>query len=72
MQTLHAPQAPQLIPSDASQLRQLEEINQWVYDDIANGAYKAGFASKQTAYEAAYRAFFVALDRVELLLTNRK
>ena len=69
---MHGSQAPTLIPTDTSQLRQLDEINSWVYDDIANGAYKAGFASAQQAYEAAYRAFFTALDRVELILSKQK
>lgn len=72
LQAMHAAEAPNLIPTDAPQLRELEAINSWVYNDIANGAYKAGFASKQQAYETAYRAFFVALDRLELLLSKRK
>ena len=69
---MHGSQAPTLVPTDASQLQQLEEVNSWVYTDIANGAYKAGFASTQQAYEAAYRAFFIALDRVELILSRQK
>ena len=69
---MHGQEALQLMPTDPSQLQKLEDINSWVYDDIANGAYKAGFASKQQAYEAAYRAFFVALDRVELILAKQK
>ena len=69
---MHGDQALSLMPGDSSQLQQLEDINSWVYNDIANGAYKAGFASKQQAYEAAYKAFFVALDRLELILANHK
>lgn len=69
---MHGSQAPTLVPTDASQLQQLDEVNSWVYTDIANGAYKAGFASAQQAYEAAYRAFFAALDRVELILSKQK
>ena len=53
-------------------MQQLEDINSWVYDDIANGAYKAGFASSQLAYEDAHRKFFQALDRAELTLSKRK
>ena len=72
VQALHAAQAPDLISEDPQQLQQLEDINSWVYDDIANGAYKAGFASAQLAYEAAYKKFFLALDRAELILSRRK
>ena len=69
---MHGPNAPHLIPQQPQQLQQLEDINSWVYTDLANGAYKAGFASSQLAYEAAYKRFFVALDRAEALLANHK
>lgn len=71
-QALHGPNAPSLIPSDPQQMQQLEDINAWVYNDIANGAYKAGFASTQHAYEAAYTKFFSALDRAELLPSQHR
>ena len=72
VQAMHGPTALSLLPSDQQQLQELEHINSWVYESISNGAYKAGFASAQTAYEAAYRAFFEALDRAELLLSKRR
>ncbi|KAL3163163.1 hypothetical protein ABBQ32_009571 [Trebouxia sp. C0010 RCD-2024] len=71
-QAMDGPNAASLIPADPAQLQQLEDINAWVYSDIANGAYRAGFASSQPAYEAAYRKFFSALDRAELLLSQHK
>ncbi len=67
---MQGPSAPDLIPQEAQQVQQLEDMNRWVYDDIANGAYKAGFASTQLAYEAAYKRFFQGLDRAELLLNQ--
>lgn len=69
---MHGPKAISLLPSDSAQLQQLEDVNTWVYHDIANGAYRAGFASSQPAYEAAYRKFFSAMDRAELLLSQHK
>ena len=60
------------MPEGSQQLQQLDDVNSWVYDDIANGAYKTGFASTQQAYEAAYQKFFSALDRAELLLSQHK
>lgn len=43
-----------------------------MYDCVSNGAYKAGFANSQLAYESAYDAFFEAIDRLELLLTRNR
>ena len=51
---------------------QIDEINDWVYKEIANGAYKAGFSSTQAAYEAAYENFFEAIDKTEKILARRK
>jgi putative glutathione S-transferase len=39
---------------------------------VNNGVYRAGFATKQTAYEKACRSLFVTLDELESrLLTSR-
>ncbi|KAK9868840.1 hypothetical protein WJX84_002959 [Apatococcus fuscideae] len=70
MREFHRAGAPQLFP--ASQADAIEEINDWVYDSVSNGAYKAGFANSQAAYEVAYEHFFEAVDRLELLLTRNK
>ncbi|TPX56871.1 glutathione transferase [Spizellomyces sp. 'palustris'] len=51
---------------------QIDEVNSWVYDQINNGVYKAGFATSQTAYESNYAKVFDGLARVESLLANRK
>ncbi|EMG48881.1 putative glutathione s-transferase [Candida maltosa Xu316] len=47
---------------------QIDELNSWVYDNINNGVYKAGFASKQEVYAAECQNVFDHLDKVEALL----
>ncbi len=47
---------------------QINGINDKVYNNINNGVYRAGFATKQDKYEKAYRDLFAALDEVEAIL----
>ena len=47
---------------------EIDAINTRVYDTINNGVYKAGFATKQEAYDTAVRALFDSLDWVEDIL----
>jgi putative glutathione S-transferase len=51
---------------------QIDAMNTFVYDNINNGVYKAGFATSQAAYEQAYNALFDALDRVEATLADSR
>jgi len=48
---------------------QIDAANTWVYTDINNGAYKAGFSSNQDVYEAAFATYFAALAKLEVELT---
>lgn len=43
----------------------IDSVNERVYDAINNGVYKAGFATKQDAYEDAFTALFAALGEME-------
>src|SRR5690348_3818524 len=42
----------------------IDAVNALVYDKVNNGVYKAGFATRQAAYEEAARALFDTLDRL--------
>ncbi|BBM87539.1 glutathione S-transferase family protein [Candidatus Uabimicrobium amorphum] len=44
---------------------EIEEVNTFVYKNINNGVYKAGFATSQQAYEEAYDNLFKTLDELE-------
>ena len=49
----------------------IDAINEFVYNNINNGVYRAGFAQSQAAYEQAYDDVFSALDRLESLLSQQ-
>lgn len=52
-----------LLPEDLKD--EIEETNEWTYNDINNGVYKSGFATTQEAYEKAVTTLFKSLDRAE-------
>ncbi len=51
---------------------QIDEINQLIYDNINNGVYRAGFASSQRAYDAAYNRLFKIMDMLEERLSKQR
>lgn len=57
-----------LYPEDLK--KEIDELNEWVYNDINNGVYKSGFASTQEAYEAAVKPLAKALQKVEDRLSD--
>jgi putative glutathione S-transferase len=48
------------------------KLNDFLYENINNGVYKAGFATRQRPYEISCRRLFDALDELERRLTNRR
>ena len=51
---------------------EIDTINEFVYDRINNGVYRAGFARRQEAYDEAFRALFAALDELEERLGRQR
>ena len=51
---------------------EIDALNAFVYSNINNGVYKAGFATTQEAYEEAVTALFDALETVEARLAKSR
>ncbi|MFZ1874395.1 MAG: glutathione S-transferase family protein [Chania sp.] len=51
---------------------QIDELNGWIYDSVNNGVYKAGFATRQEAYDEAVHGVFAALERLERILEQHR
>lgn len=49
----------------------IDAMNDFVYPNINNGVYKAGFATSQAVYEKEVKALFEALDKLEALLSSQ-
>ena len=54
---------PDLYPEDLRP--EIDALNAHVYDRVNNGVYKAGFATRQSAYVEAFEALFSELDALE-------
>jgi putative glutathione S-transferase len=51
---------------------EIEETLDELYEPVNNGVYRAGFATKQAAYDEAVTELFEALDRLESVLSWRR
>lgn len=51
---------------------EIDELNDYIYPNINNGVYRAGFATTQEAYEEAVHDVFKALDSLEERLANQR
>jgi putative glutathione S-transferase len=52
--------------------REIDAINERVYSAVNNGVYKAGFATRQEAYEQAFAALFAELDALDERLSAQR
>ena len=60
---------PNLFPSEHA--KEIEELNDWIYKNLANGSYKAGFSSNQDTYELAYKNYFDCLSELNQRLSGK-
>ena len=44
-----------------TQAKEIDRLNEWIYDDLNDGVYKCGLADSQEAYETA-----IGEDRVSI------
>lgn len=66
----HRPGAPDLYPDHLRD--EIDEVNDWVYQDVNNGVYRCGFAGRQTSYDRAFDRLFAGLDRLEQRLSRQR
>ena len=52
--------------------QEIDELNEFIYENVNDGVYRAGFATSQQAYERAARRLFAALDRLEARLAVQR
>ncbi len=51
---------------------EIDALNEWIYETLNNGVYKAGFATDQRVYEEAAYGVFETLDALEDRLRSRR
>ncbi len=63
------------LPGDFSPpelLAEIDELNEFIYPNINNGVYRAGFATTQEAYNEAVNDVFSALDTLDARLAKQR
>ena len=67
---LHGPDAPSLYPRELR--ADIDAMAAANFSAVNNGVYRAGFATSQPAYDAAYDALFARLDELDALLAGQR
>ncbi len=67
---LHRPGAPDLYPEPLRE--EIDVVMAGVYRDVNNGVYRAGFATGQSDYEAAFHDLFRRLDLLSERLSDQR
>ena len=52
--------------------KEIDQLNEFIYENINDGVYRAGFATMQEAYEDAVKNLFAALDQLEARLAKQR
>jgi glutathionyl-hydroquinone reductase len=66
----HREGAPALYPKHLRE--EIDGVNKFVFADVNNGVYRAGFAGSQQAYERAYDRLFKRLDWLSRRLESQR
>ncbi|WP_028021554.1 glutathione S-transferase family protein [Enterovibrio calviensis] len=56
----------------AALAQDIDALNDWIFNTINNGVYKAGFARTQDAYNEAVTVLFESLEKIETRLGEQK
>jgi glutathionyl-hydroquinone reductase len=51
---------------------EIDRLNDWLFETVNDGVYRAGFATRQRPYEAAAYRLFESLDEMERRLETRR
>ncbi len=73
LSTAFAPLAAHPVELCPPDLREaIDALNAFVYDNVNNAVYKAGFATRQAVYDAEVMTLFQALDELDLRLAGSR
>ena len=52
--------------------KEIDELNDFIYENVNDGVYQAGFATSQHVYEQAVQRLFDALDQLDVRLARHR